>query len=89
MDNLKYSAQRAFEAAERPIFEGWIQRVHPNCWPNPDLDGNRTFTMGAFVGQYHNNKLNGMWQSWLARALLEAATFGSQSTSKGVKHVDT
>jgi hypothetical protein len=78
-------AQRSIESRERPIFEGYIQRVFPHCWPNPDLDGSRVFSTGAFVGQYHNNKLNCMWQCWLARALLEHTIFGNHS-SDGVEH---
>lgn len=84
MNTLVPNAQRAFEAAERPIFEGWVKRVHPTLWPNPH-DGDGTYFLGGeYIGQYYNMSLNSMWQSWLARALLEAATFGTQA-SEGVK----
>lgn len=79
VDKLTPEQQRRLESIERPVFEGYIQRVLPHHWPNPDLGGSRTYSGGAFIGQYHNNRLNSLWQCWMARALVAVAEAVAES----------
>lgn len=74
-------SQQTIMASERLIFEGWVKRVMPMCWPNPGDGGEFVFPPTSdFAGQYFNRALNYMWQSWLARALLEATIYNKGST---------
>ena len=60
----------------RDAFEAWVQKEHPNWWPNGDGNGRRWNPSGF----YTNKMLHAMWLAW------EQSSKGlnAQQSSKGL-----